>query len=72
MSKQLALGQRVGYCRAVYGDKRFVATVAEIVDRLGDNLLARPIFSEYKHGQVGAGDTADGRSHGLDLRAYGL
>ena len=68
VAEQFALGQRFGDGRAVDGDKRLVAAAAEVMDRLGDNLLARAVFAQDQHGQVGVGHAADDRPQGLDGR----
>ena len=56
--------------RAVDGDKRLVAPMAEVMDRLGDHLLAGAVFAQDQHRQVGVGHAANRRAQGLDRRAF--
>ena len=67
--EQLALGQRFGNGRAVDGHERLVAAAAEVMDRLGDDLLAGAVFAQDQHGQIGLGHAPDDRAEGLDGRA---
>ena len=69
VAEQFAFQQRFGERRAVDGDERLIAAAAEVVDRAGDDLLAGAVFAEDQNRQVGVGDAADRRSHGLDRRA---
>ena len=69
VAEQLALGQRLGNGRAVDRDERLIAAAAEIMDRLGDDLLAGAVFAQDQHGQIGVGHAADDRAQGLDGRA---
>ena len=63
--EQLALEERFGERRAVEADKRRAATVAGIMDRPGDELLARATLPAHQHRglrRCDAGDLAgDGR-----------
>ena len=70
MAEQFALGQRFGNGRAVDRDERLIAAAAEVMDRLGHDLLARAVFAQDQHGQIGVGHAADDRAQGLDGRAF--
>ena len=69
MAEQLALGQRLGNGRAIDRHERLIAPPAEIMDRLGHDLLARAVLAQNQHGQIGLGHAADDRAEGLDGRA---
>ena len=53
MSEELAFQQRLCERRAVDHHKRFVAPGAVVVNRLGNELLPRPGFTEYEGRDVG-------------------
>ena len=62
--EQLALEERFGQRRAVEADKRRTATVAGVMDRPGDELLARATLPAHKHRglrRCDAGDLAGDR-----------
>ena len=50
MTEDFALEQRLGNRRAVHRDERERGTRAQLVDRLGDQLLAGPRLSPDEHG----------------------
>ena len=70
MAEQFAFGQGFGNSRAINGNKRLIAAPAEIMDRLGHDLLARAVFAQDQHGQIGVGHSADDRAEGVDSRTF--
>ncbi len=66
VAEQFALGQRFGNRRAVDRHERLVAAAAEIVNRLGHDLLARAVLAQNQHRQIGVGHAANDRPQRLD------
>ena len=56
MPEQLALQQRIGKRRQVHGHKRFLASLAVLVQAPGNHLLARAAFAHDQHRGLGIGD----------------
>ncbi len=57
--EQFAFQERVGNRRATDFQQRFVVAVAEKVDRVGDDLLARAALTGDQHADIGRRDLAD-------------
>jgi hypothetical protein len=58
--EELALDQLAAERRAVHLDHRLAAARAPEVERVGDQLLARPALAADEHGDVGVGHLGDG------------
>ena len=69
VSEQLALEQARRHRRHVHPDERPVAPLAQVVDRVRDQLLAGARLSEEQHGAVGWRDGLDGLQHSPQGRA---
>ena len=59
VAEELALQQRLGQGRAVDRDQRPVPGGVGVVDRLGDQFLARPRLTRDQHGAGGRGNPGD-------------
>src|SRR6185295_12710069 len=58
MPEQLAFEQALRECRAVDRNQRLVGPAAVLVDKLGDQLLARPALPADEDRRIGACDLA--------------
>ena len=59
VTKQLALEKRVGDARAVDGHERAILPMAVMIERAGDQFLARAALAGDQHGNVLLGDLAN-------------
>src|SRR6202008_933278 len=69
VAEELALEQRVGQRGAVDGDERLAPARGEVVDGLGDELLAGAALALDEHGARDRGHLLDLDQHFLDRRA---
>jgi hypothetical protein len=68
VAEQLALEQVLGYRRGVDRDERTRGARAVLVQRIGDQLLARARFAGDQHGDDALAEAADGAEHVLHRR----
>ncbi len=68
MAKEFAFEQRVRNRRAVHRQERAVAALAVLIDRAGDEFLARPAFAADQDGDILRRDAADRFVNGLHGR----